>query len=376
MSPASDDIVEIYRAKNLPEAHAIRLFMESEGVAVSISNETLQGIVGETAMGWATSPRLLVTRSDLERAQKLLASHLAQARSRDPSLTEDALTCLACGAVMHGDLDCPACGWGYGDGQIEPAESTSSDLEPAVTLPVSADAPPLRPTADEGLLPVLAMNPILPVPAVWWELATVMCIGFVPHMATSLLPYDHSAEQPYFVDATQLLVSAFCSTFATLYIIHRSGERWQEFGIGKPRITDVILGLMLTVFVWYFGSIVYWNIADRLLPTETAYTLPVTRFDFALMLAMYVTSAMSEEVIMRSYLLTRLRHLLHRPWLGVLISSTLFALYHGYQGTAGLVHAWLFGLLFAAMFTVYPRLWPLVVCHAMHNIMLELHATR
>ena len=86
--------------------------------------------------------------------------------------------------------------------------------------------------------------------------------------------------------------------------------------------------------------------------------------------------AMSEEVIMRCYLLTRLRHLLHRPWLGVLISSTLFALYHGYQGTAGLVHAWLFGLLFAAMFTVYPRIWPLVVCHAMHNIMLELHATR
>lgn len=53
------ELVEIYRARNLPEAHVIRLMMEREGIAVSISNEMLQGIVGEIAMGWSTSPRLL-----------------------------------------------------------------------------------------------------------------------------------------------------------------------------------------------------------------------------------------------------------------------------------------------------------------------------
>ncbi len=376
MAEPSVHIDEIYRARNLPEAHAIRLLMEREGIAVSISNETLQGIVGETAMGWATSPRLMVKRQDAERARILLASHTDRVALPGRSTSEDSVICLACGAMMDDNSACPACGWSYGEGQIEGASLIVRNLE--LTAPqgdVDQKTQSQNASSNEGLLPTISDNPILPRQEVWFELSAVMCIGFVPHLVTSLLPYDYSPADPYWVTATQRFGHSLSSTFATLYIIHRSGERWRDFGFGAPRVPDVVLGLILMIVTWYFASVLQLAITQELMPTEVASGLPVTSFDFFLMTIMYVSSALSEEVIMRSYLITRLRHLIHRPWLSVVISSVLFASYHCYQGTEGLVNALFFGLVLGSVFAVYPRIWPLVICHTLTNILLELAAT-
>ena len=105
------ELVEIYRAKNLPEAHVIRLMMEREGIDVSISNETLQGIVGEIAMGWSTSPQVLVKQQDVDAARMLLESHVDHALRPDSPTDEESLKCFACGIVMDGNSVCSACGW-------------------------------------------------------------------------------------------------------------------------------------------------------------------------------------------------------------------------------------------------------------------------
>jgi membrane protease YdiL (CAAX protease family) len=370
------DVVEIYRARNLPEAYAIRLLMESEGIAVSISNEILQGIVGETAMGWSTSPRLLARRQDAERARILLANHTDRVALSGRSTSEDSGICLACGTVMDDDSDCPACGWSYGEDQIEGASPNVRNSE--LTAPqVAADqeAQSHNDSSNEGILPTISDNPILSRQEVWFELAAVMCIGFVPHLVNSLLPFDYSSADPYWVTATQRFVYSLASTFATLYIIHRSGERWRDFGFGGPRVPDVVLGLILLIVTWYFASLLQLAITQELTPGEIATGLPVTSFDYFLMMIMYASSALSEEVIMRSYLITRLRHLIHRPWLCVVSSSVLFASYHGYQGTEDLVNALFFGLVLGSVFAVYPRIWPLVICHTLTNIFLELAAT-
>lgn len=376
MSDHADEIVEIYRARNLPEAHAIRLLMEREEIVVSIANEILQGIIGETAMGWSTSPRLMVKQQDAERARAILLRHLEHTKHEQRSMSEDVVKCLACGAVMNGDAECAACGWTYGEAEPEAGVVPVRNLEPATAeVPAKATVVDQPLTDREETLPVLSDNPVLPVREVWFEVAAVMCIGFWPHVADAFLMINPN-KYPYWEYAIYMTVYALSSSFATLYIIHRSGESWREFGIGWPTFTDGVLGSMLMVVLWYFGAIVYYGVQNSLTPEEGISGLPETPFEFALMPIMIVLAAFSEEVIMRCYLITRWRQLTHRLWLGVPLSAFMFALYHSHQGVPGFAEALFTGMLLGSMFAVYPRIWPLVIGHATFNIALQLYALR
>ena len=120
MSKAPDDPVELYRANGLPEAHAIRILLESEGIPVRIDNELLQGVVGELPMGWSTAPRLYVNRMHEVAARVIVKDHLDRlAAAKNDS--DQPLRCLACGIAMGEADECAACGWSYGS---EPDESS------------------------------------------------------------------------------------------------------------------------------------------------------------------------------------------------------------------------------------------------------------
>jgi len=69
-----------------------------------------------------------------------------------------------------------------------------------------------------------------------------------------------------------------------------------------------------------------------------------------LALLLVTVVAVSEETMFRGYLCLRLQGLTRNPVAAVLISSLLFALGHGYQGTTGLLAV---GILGAALAVVY-----------------------
>ena len=257
------ELVEIYRAKNLPEAHVIRLMMEREGIDVSISNETLQGIVGEIAMGWSTSPQVLVKQQDVEAARMLLESHVDHALRPDSPTDEESLKCFACGIVMDGNSVCSACGWSYGDEQVATPAAAIDHSESTPLNPAVDQLPDEENDLVDGGGGKTGTMPVLPAREVWLELAVVMSIGFVPHLINSLLPFQPSADvNPYWVVAVQFMPYSISSTFATLYIIRRSGEKWSEFGYGAPRFTDFVLGFVTMLIVVYFGGILQSAIAD------------------------------------------------------------------------------------------------------------------
>src|SRR5205807_1000536 len=107
--PDDSELVEVYRARGLPEAHALRLHLEQSGVGVHIDNELLQGAVGELPMGWATAPRIMVRRADEPSARALVEEFIAER----PARRGTSLHCLACGATMGEADTCPACDWTY-----------------------------------------------------------------------------------------------------------------------------------------------------------------------------------------------------------------------------------------------------------------------
>ncbi len=115
MALVDPKFVEVYRARNLPEAHLMRIALEEAGIRVRIEGELLQGAVGELPIGWVTAPRILVEESQIAEARPIIEKLEVQ---EGPGSQEDepaeATRCLACGAVIaEGETKCRSCGWSY-----------------------------------------------------------------------------------------------------------------------------------------------------------------------------------------------------------------------------------------------------------------------
>jgi Putative prokaryotic signal transducing protein len=111
------DLVEIYRAKNIPQAMLLQLALEESGIRSTLDNEVLDGAPGDLALGWPTAPRIMVDRPDEAKARGI-AVNFDQAEvngAEGSDLEDDAATCLDCGQPMPAGAEmCPACGWSYG----------------------------------------------------------------------------------------------------------------------------------------------------------------------------------------------------------------------------------------------------------------------
>jgi hypothetical protein len=111
-------MVEVFRAANVMEAHAVKLALENEGIPAQVDGELLPGVM--PMMGWQASPRVTVPEPQVSAAraivEKMDARELPDPDSADDS--EDVVRCLACGKVMGEDDDaCPECGWSYEDAE-------------------------------------------------------------------------------------------------------------------------------------------------------------------------------------------------------------------------------------------------------------------
>jgi hypothetical protein len=115
MSAAQPKFVEVYRARNLAQAHAIRLALEAAEIPVQIQGELLQGAMGELPLGWNTAPRIEVEESQVEAARAIIATVDSEDHIRsDHENAEDIPHCLACGAEMDdAGIRCASCGWSY-----------------------------------------------------------------------------------------------------------------------------------------------------------------------------------------------------------------------------------------------------------------------
>lgn len=81
-----------------------------------------------------------------------------------------------------------------------------------------------------------------------------------------------------------------------------------------------------------------------------AFLIPASGPQYLLSLVFLFVVAVSEETIFRGYLLLRFGALTRSPAAAVLISSAIFSLGHGYQGTAGVFGVGVLGIIFALVY--------------------------
>ncbi len=215
------------------------------------------------------------------------------------------------------------------------------------------------------------------------ELIVVLCIGVLPHLLRAIvwlatpLPDEGAAvaaSRSFAVESLAHIATSIQITVAVLWVMRQSGLPWEAFGFRRPRLIDAPLGLGMYVTSYIGYVILAYSIAWTLYfagiyPDNTdvwesgALARPRGAFDLPLILLVSLFNSFCEQLVITAFLVTQFRRLLGNVVVSVLLATALFASYHIYQGTWGVVNAVALGLVTTTYFAGSRRLWPCVVAH-------------
>ena len=99
------DVVEVYSAANLPEAHQVKNLLQDEGIQARVVGEALQTGAGELPIGWTTAPRLWVAQADCERARQIIDEWEQERQAGKPIPSSPPWVCPHCDEEVPGEFD-------------------------------------------------------------------------------------------------------------------------------------------------------------------------------------------------------------------------------------------------------------------------------
>lgn len=100
---------------------------------------------------------------------------------------------------------------------------------------------------------------------------------------------------------------------------------------------------------------------------EPWHSEPESALEHGFAIAVLVIAVLKEELIFRGYFLTRLEQLFGRSN-SLLMTSLLFSSWHIYQGPAGLLVTFVYGLVYGGAYLFLRRLWPVFLAHTINNL--------
>ena len=228
--------------------------------------------------------------------------------------------------------------------------------------------------------------------AIWTEIGVVISLGVLVHTLGVATSWMH-ARSPVHERSVGYYLYAIGTTLQTilplLWIMHRSGRPWSYFGIRRTDLRlDIPLSILIAVVIFAANYLARWIIytawyaapwtnyfitfieADQSAMSAIR-TPPTSPAEWVAHIAYMLANGLSEELVLRAYLLVRIREVTGRPVLAALIVSALAAAYHLYQGSsAGLI---IFGgqLAICATYFKVPRILPFARGHAFYDIVLS-----
>ncbi len=159
-----------------------------------------------------------------------------------------------------------------------------------------------------------------------------------------------------------------------LFFLWRNGENVERIGWNLRRAgREAALGVALFV-PFVFGAALLergllWAGLSR--PATPLPSFLEARGDAEFLLAAVLVAvvALAEETIFRGYLTLRFRALLRSSTRAVLLSSVIFSLGHGYEGSAGLVTVGVMGVVFAVIYLWRRSLVAPIVMHFLQDFL-------
>ena len=154
------------------------------------------------------------------------------------------------------------------------------------------------------------------------------------------------------------------------YFLARSREGLRSIGLDlREPLRDLVRGAGVAAVVGGVGLIGYLvaHTAGVNL-TVVAQNLPEQWWRSPVLIASAVENALLEEVVVLGFLIRRLTQLGWAPSATIATSALVRGSYHLYQGIGGLLGNVAMGVLFGVLFRRWGRVMPLVVAHALFDV--------
>ncbi|MGC4933109.1 CPBP family intramembrane glutamic endopeptidase [Gordonia sp. DT30] len=169
----------------------------------------------------------------------------------------------------------------------------------------------------------------------------------------------------------QLMGAARLYAIAALgaYLLWRSGLVLGRLGLGRVRTPDIPPGLTLAAVIGLPGlglvaAARALGMNAHLVPSETGGTW----WHWPLYILLAIGNAAAEEIVVVAYFITRLRQLGASENASLAASAVLRGGYHLYQGVGAGLGNLVMGLIFGRYYQLTNRVWPLVIAHAVIDV--------
>jgi membrane protease YdiL (CAAX protease family) len=162
----------------------------------------------------------------------------------------------------------------------------------------------------------------------------------------------------------------------------------QLLGVRRASLGEWGQDLLLAAAFWIAASLVLaaigilLRLAHSSVPEKTLVQLaPENALELTLWILLSISAGICEEIVFRGYLLQQFASVRNQLWMGVLASSLLFGVAHGYEGVAGIIAITAYGAMFCALAIARGGLRPGMMAHAWHDIfsgiaLMLLHRSR
>ena len=168
-----------------------------------------------------------------------------------------------------------------------------------------------------------------------------------------------------------------CMRLSIVWIVlRRSNSTFGDIGIGKE---DFTASNLISGVIFFIGAgmviIVLKTVVEKsgyFPEKDIFYLLPVTIAEKIIWIFLSLGAALAEEITFRGYALSRLKIISGNYWMGILLSSAAFSLGHLYQGLAGVVLTFVYGLLFAGLYVARRSVVPCVAAHFLQDALILL----
>jgi membrane protease YdiL (CAAX protease family) len=178
----------------------------------------------------------------------------------------------------------------------------------------------------------------------------------------------------FLLGGTAVILRDLALVSLVLFFLWRNAEPAKQIGwCFECRWQDVVLGVVLFAPMFFAAGFVEQaaqaaglSPGPKMLPAEL---VPRGSAQFLLATAMVVVVALAEETIFRGYLILRLKAVTGSAWAAVLLSTFVFALGHGYEGSAGVVTVGFMGLVFALIYIWRGSLVAPIVMHFLQDFL-------
>lgn len=204
------------------------------------------------------------------------------------------------------------------------------------------------------------------------QLVEVLVFLFIllPLMALSALVGRPDTVE-FIAVASATIVHDLALLSLVLYFVWRNGEGFAALGWRAQHVgREALIGLALFVPIFFGVAALEQALRHSGLSAPDAlppFLTPTSGPEYLLALVLLVVVAVTEETIFRGYLLLRFRTVTRSAVLAVALSTILFALGHGYEGSVGLIAVGTLGLVFALVYLWRRSLVAPTVMHFVQN---------